>query len=149
MSERPYRDAFTITRLPDGSWQAKQHGYPFWTIGKTAEECLQNAGRIVDHCAKSRDEFTAMLAAQKGGCGVSKIANRYVSPGGRLPGYGRKEFTDDLICAANFLAWAQEDNAFYGGETAADAFKAVCRLLDMNSVRLRNIVLGRAAQKEG
>lgn len=80
---------------------------------------------------------------------MSKIADRYVSPGGRLLGYGREGVVDDLVCAANFLVWAQEDKAIYGGETAADAFKAVCRLLDVDSVRLRNIALGRAAQKEG
>ncbi|RWR30492.1 hypothetical protein D2T29_12540 [Sinirhodobacter populi] len=79
---------------------------------------------------------------------MGSVADKYVSPGGRLPGYGSADFTDDLLCATNFLAWAEQDDAIYGGENAQDAFKAVCRMLDMDMVRLRNIALGRAAKKQ-
>ena len=41
----PYRDTFTVTKLPDGQWTAKQHGMPVTFEGKTAEECLTKAGR--------------------------------------------------------------------------------------------------------
>lgn len=60
---RPYRDAFTITQLEDGTWQAKQHGYPFFATGKTAEECLGNAGRMVDEQKRVIDELKAKFAA--------------------------------------------------------------------------------------
>ncbi|MDB6177912.1 hypothetical protein PAF17_10410 [Paracoccus sp. Z330] len=72
----------------------------------------------------------------------SRIADRYISKGGRLPGYDRSAFVDDLITAATFLAWAEDDRAFYAGHTAAEAFKAMCRMLDMDLVQLRKIAMG-------
>lgn len=69
-------------------------------------------------------------------------ADRYISKGGRTPAYDKSAFTDDLIVAANFLAWAEDDGAYYGGESAKDAFKAMCRMLDMDSVGLRRAVMG-------
>lgn len=72
----------------------------------------------------------------------SKIADRYISKGGRLPGYDRSAFLEDLFTASSFLAWAEDDRAFYAGHTAAEAFKAMCRMLDIDSVELRKIAKG-------
>jgi len=44
----PYRDTFTVTQKPDGSWEAKVHGLPVTYRGKTASECLQRAGEGSD-----------------------------------------------------------------------------------------------------
>ncbi|WP_323008976.1 hypothetical protein [Paracoccus sp. (in: a-proteobacteria)] len=75
-------------------------------------------------------------------------ADRYISKGGRTADYGKSAFTADLIVASSFLAWAEYDGAYYGGESAKDAFKAMCRMLDMDSVRLRKAVMG-AQDREG
>lgn len=69
-------------------------------------------------------------------------ADRYISPGGRRPFYGRKEFVDDLMCASAFLIWAAEKGAHFGGYPAADAYQAMMRLLDMDPIKLRKITLG-------
>lgn len=71
-----------------------------------------------------------------------QVADQYISPSGRTPVYDRKAFTDDLITASCFLAWAEEEGAYFGGETAADAFRAVCRLLDLDPIKLRKIAKG-------
>jgi len=73
---------------------------------------------------------------------MKSVANRYISAGGRLPDYGRSEATDDLMVAASFLVWAEQDGAHFGGHDAKDAFRAMCRMLDIDSVKLRKIMLG-------
>lgn len=73
---------------------------------------------------------------------MTQIADRYISKGGRTADYGRKEFTDDLIIAANFLIWAE--GTCFGGERAEDAYLAMMRLLDMDPIKLRKIVKGEA-----
>lgn len=75
---------------------------------------------------------------------MNDVSSRYISKGGRTPSYDRSAFTDDLIIAANFLVWAEHDGAYFGGETAKDAFKSMCRMLDIDSVALRKIVSGQA-----
>lgn len=77
---------------------------------------------------------------------MSDVASRYISEGGRTADYGRDEFTTDLITASNFLCWAEDDGAFYAGHTAKEAFKAMCRMLDMDSVKLRKIAMGEAGE---
>ena len=69
-------------------------------------------------------------------------ADRYISKGGRTLGYGRDEFAADLHTAVTFMCWAQDDGAYYAGHTAQEAFKAMCRMLDMDSVKLRKIAMG-------
>lgn len=71
-------------------------------------------------------------------------ADGYISKGGRTADYGRDAFVDDLLTASNFLCWAEYDGAFYAGHTAQEAFKAMCRMLDVDSVRLRKIAMGEA-----
>lgn len=70
------------------------------------------------------------------------IADRYISEGGRTATYGRDEFVDDLMTASSFLCWAETEGAYYAGHTAQQAFKAMCRMLDMDSVKLRKITMG-------
>lgn len=73
---------------------------------------------------------------------MANTADRYISKGGRLPGYDRTAFADDLNTVATFLVWAEDGRAFYAGHTASDAFKAMCRMMDFDSVQLRKIVKG-------
>jgi len=75
---------------------------------------------------------------------AGQIADHYISPGGRTTNYDRRAFTDDLICASSFLVWAAQDGAFYGGERATDAYQAMMRLIDMDPIRLRKIILEEA-----
>lgn len=75
---------------------------------------------------------------------IAHKADRYISRGGRTAGYDRDDFTDDLMCAAGFLIWAAEAGAFYDGHSAADAYRAMMRMLDMDPIRLRKIMMGEA-----
>lgn len=58
---RPYRDTFTVTRKPDGTFEAKLHGYPIFYVAPTAEECMREAGRAMDQMAAMRDRFAAEM----------------------------------------------------------------------------------------
>ena len=73
---------------------------------------------------------------------MSATADKYISQGGRTDGYSRTDYVDDLATLSSFLAWAEEDGAFYGMTDAKDAFKAACRLLDVDSVKLRKAAKG-------
>ncbi|WP_112309713.1 hypothetical protein [Pseudogemmobacter bohemicus] len=72
----------------------------------------------------------------------SDIASRYIGKSGRTATYDRKTWADDLMILAGFRVWAEEDGAFYGGERAASAYAAACRMLDLDGIGLRNIMLG-------
>ena len=74
--------------------------------------------------------------------GKPEIADRYISPSGRTAAYDRSAFTDDLMTLSGFLAWAEDDGAFYGGHRARDAYAAMCRMLDVDGIRLRKIMRG-------
>lgn len=67
-------------------------------------------------------------------------ASRYISKGGRTPSYGQSEWTDDLICAASFLVWAEGE--FFAGHTGAEAYQAMMRLIDHDPIELRKIIKG-------
>ena len=71
---------------------------------------------------------------------MNDTADRYISKGGRTADYGKKQFTDDLICAARFLVWAESE--YWGGETGKDAYAAMMRMLDMDPIAVRKIVRG-------
>lgn len=73
---------------------------------------------------------------------MGDVASKYITPSSRNGGYDRAAFTEDLVDAARFLAWAEDDGAIFGCVTAGDAFKAVCRMLDVDPIKLRKIVLG-------
>lgn len=62
---RPYRDTFTVTRKPDGTFEAKMHGYPFFFSGSTAEACMGGAGRAMDEMAAHLDRLSAQLGKDK------------------------------------------------------------------------------------
>lgn len=53
----PYRDTFTATKQPDGTWVAKQHGMPLTFRGDTAEECLGRAGKAADFASGVYDKL--------------------------------------------------------------------------------------------
>lgn len=69
---------------------------------------------------------------------MTKVADRYISKSGRTAGYGKSDFTDDLITASSFLVWAE--NEYFGGHTGKEAFQAMMRMLDMDTMALRKIV---------
>lgn len=72
---------------------------------------------------------------------LTDIADRYISRGGRTAGYGRSTWTADLMTLSGLLVWAEDDEASFGGHTANEAYRALCRLLDLDSIRLRKIML--------
>ena len=74
---------------------------------------------------------------------MGQVADRYITPGGRTDAYDKAAMTGDIIDAASFLVWAEHDREMFGGVRAGDAYRAFCRLLDLDGVALRNIVMGR------
>lgn len=72
---------------------------------------------------------------------MGDVADKYISKGGRTADYGKDEYVTDLIAVSTFMCWAEEDGAYYAGHTAKDAFKAMCRLLDIDSVGLRKATM--------
>lgn len=72
---------------------------------------------------------------------MANVADKYISESGRTADYDRSAFRDDLMDAALFLAWAEEDGAMYGGITARDAMRAVCRMLDIDPRGLRKAIM--------
>ncbi|MGR3521932.1 MAG: hypothetical protein ACU0FT_04180 [Paracoccus sp. (in: a-proteobacteria)] len=46
------------------------------------------------------------------------------------------------MIAATFLVWAEEDGAYFGGHDAKEALKAMCRMLDIDSIGLRKAIKG-------
>lgn len=73
---------------------------------------------------------------------VESVADRYISKSGRTAEYGKSQFTDDLMEAGLFLAWAEEDGASYAGVSAKEAMRAVCRMLDIDPRGLRKAIMG-------
>ena len=71
---------------------------------------------------------------------MTQVADRYISKSGRTADYGKSDFTDDLITAASFLVWAEDQ--YFGGHTGREAFQAMMRMLDMDTRALRKIVKG-------
>lgn len=72
-----------------------------------------------------------------------RIADRYIEPGGYLPGERQERTPDDLLCVAIFIGW-HDDKHVMGGVRAEEAFRAFCRLINVPSVALRKIVRGEA-----
>lgn len=69
------------------------------------------------------------------------IADRYIERGGYLPGERGKEFSADLLCVASFIAW-HDDRHLSGGYRAEDAFRSLCRILNLSSVEMRKVIRG-------
>lgn len=70
------------------------------------------------------------------------IADQHISRGGRTAAYDKEAATDDLLDLANFLVWAESDGAYFGGVDAGQAYRAACRLLDVDVIALRKVALG-------
>lgn len=73
---------------------------------------------------------------------AKSIADQFISRSGRTPAYDRDAYVSDMVDLAAFLAWAEEDGAYYAGVVAKDAFRAMCRLLDVDVIALRKTALG-------
>lgn len=71
---------------------------------------------------------------------MTQTADKYISKSGRLAGYDEKAIKDDIFQVSLFLAWA-EDETFAGVE-GKDAFRAFCRIHDIDTRELRRILKG-------
>ncbi len=72
---------------------------------------------------------------------AKRTANKYVEPGGYVHGERPKRAAGDLLAVLKFIAW-HDDNDLWGGERAGEAFKALCRLIELAPVEMRKIVRG-------
>jgi hypothetical protein len=73
---------------------------------------------------------------------TTNVADRYISRGGRVRGqYDQEAVSDDVLTVASFLGWHEPDEVM-GGERADAAWSAFCRLMDLPSAELRNIIRG-------
>lgn len=70
-----------------------------------------------------------------------RIADKFISPGGRLPEYSHEDLINDMLEIGLFLAWAEHDHAQFGGVVAKDALIAFCRIADVSAVGLRNAIM--------
>lgn len=73
---------------------------------------------------------------------AKSIADQHITRGGRTAAYDRAAATDDLLDLMSFLVWAESDAACFGMVDAGKAYRAACRLLDVDVIELRKIVLG-------
>lgn len=73
---------------------------------------------------------------------MGNIADKYIAPSGRTAKYDRAAYVSDLMAATSFMAWAEHDGEQFGGVRAGDAFLAMCRMLDVDPIRLRKIAFG-------
>ncbi len=71
---------------------------------------------------------------------MTQVADRYISKSGRTAEYGKDQFTDDLICAASFLVWAEDE--YFAGHTGKEAYQAMMRMLNIDPRAIRKIVKG-------
>lgn len=67
------------------------------------------------------------------------LADAYISVGGRLPRYNLSDVSRDLVAVSSFILHHQDDDMI-GGITAADAYEALCRLIDIPAAKVRSIV---------
>lgn len=66
-------------------------------------------------------------------------ADRYISRGGGHPTFDRDEFVRDLITLGSFVLY-HDRRALHGGVMRDDAFGAMCRLVNLERHRLREII---------
>lgn len=67
------------------------------------------------------------------------IADKYISRGGGAPDGDKEEFVRDLITLGNFILWHDKDD-MHAMVYPADAFAAMCRLLNVEQHRIRDIL---------
>lgn len=72
---------------------------------------------------------------------IIKIANKYIEPGGYMPGERKVRSADDILTVSCFIGW-HEDGDLMGGYRAKEAFAAFCRLMNFPQHELRKIVRG-------
>jgi len=69
----------------------------------------------------------------------SSIADRYISRGGGSPNPSATDVATDIVDLASFLLW-HEENDLHGGVRARDAFLSMCRLLNVEPHKIRQII---------
>jgi len=67
------------------------------------------------------------------------LADNYISRGGRLPSYDSGFASRDLLAVGSFILYHDREHVM-GGVTAAEAFEAFCRLLDLPAAKYRTII---------
>ena len=67
------------------------------------------------------------------------IADKYISRAGGSPTWDQQEFARDLLTLGSFILW-HEDNDLRGGVRPPEAFLAMCRLLNVEPHKIREIV---------
>lgn len=67
------------------------------------------------------------------------IADKYISRGGGAPVHDRDEFVRDLVTLGNFVLW-HDKNDMRAMVYPRDAFAAMCRLLNVEQHRIRQIL---------
>lgn len=67
------------------------------------------------------------------------IADKYISRGGGSPEPDSKEIAVDIMKLANFILWHDERD-MHGCVYPAEAFEVMCRLLNLEQHRIREII---------
>lgn len=67
------------------------------------------------------------------------IADKYISRGGGSPEWSSDEFALDLMQLSNFILWHRK-NDMHGCVYPHEAFAAMCRLLNVEQHRIRQII---------
>jgi len=67
------------------------------------------------------------------------IADRYISRGGGSPNPTATDVATDIVDLASFLLW-HEASDLHGGVRASDAFLSMCRLLNVEAHKIRQII---------
>jgi hypothetical protein len=67
------------------------------------------------------------------------IADKYISRGGGAPTPDKDEYVRDLVTLGNFILWHDERD-MHAMVYPKDAFAAMCRLLNVEQHRIREIL---------
>lgn len=66
-------------------------------------------------------------------------ADKYISRGGGDPVASAKEYASDILKLGSFVLW-HDPRHIQGGVSASDAYAAMCRLLNVEQHRIREII---------
>lgn len=71
---------------------------------------------------------------------MTKTADKYISKSGRTADYNEQSMKDDIFQLSLFLVWAEDE--YFAGVEGKDAFRAFCRIHDIDTRELRKIIKG-------
>lgn len=67
------------------------------------------------------------------------VADKYISRGGGSPTWDKEEYVRDLVTLGNFILW-HDKRDMHAMVYPPDAFAAMCRLLNVEQYRIREIL---------